>query len=184
LRRGGAEGFCARHEGIVGRIKVGANFKVELKEKKNRVDLHHEIGIVNRGGKIAVNGFNIGASAAVQRDSPPGDGFLFAHGFAVLSIGWQRDTCPILTREGPARWFIRMFSAYFLADGDVDQLVKHLMIFLALLYTCIITAQTLFEIPIAEAQAYHGDCVIQSSLPCASPLIFARRKQVSLKAPS
>ena len=39
-----------------------------------------------------MNGFNIGASAAVQRDSPPGDGFLFAHGFAVLSIGWQWDT--------------------------------------------------------------------------------------------
>ena len=49
------------------------------------------------------------------------------------------------------------FSMSF--EGDVGQLVKHLMTFLALLYTYI-TAQTLFEIAIAEAQAYDGDCVI------------------------
>ena len=66
---------------------------------------------------------------------------------------------PIILRQGPARWFIRMLSAYFLVDGDVDQLLKHVMTFLAVLYTCI-TARTLSEIPIAEAQTYHGDCVI------------------------
>jgi hypothetical protein len=52
-----------------------------------------------------------------------------------------------------------MLSAYFLVDGDIDQLLKHVMTFLAVLYTCI-TARTLSEIPIAEAQTYHGDCVI------------------------
>ena len=33
---------------------------------------------------------------------------------------------PIILRQGPARWFIliRMMSAYFLVDGDVDQLLK------------------------------------------------------------
>ena len=66
------------------------------------------VDIVNRGRKISVTAFNIGASGAVQRDSPPGDGFLFAHGFAVLSLGWQwvslqRDTSVCRAHHGG--WF-------------------------------------------------------------------------------
>ena len=49
------------------------------------------VDVVNRGRKIAVKDFNAGVPATVQRDSPHGDGFLFSHGFAVLSIGWQWD---------------------------------------------------------------------------------------------
>ncbi len=70
------------------------------------------VDVVNRGRKIAVKDFNVGADATVQRDSPPGDGFLFAHGFSVLSIGWQWDVyssesllglrAPELTANGAA----------------------------------------------------------------------------------
>ena len=82
---------------------------------------------------------------------------------------------PIILRQGPARWFIRMMSAYFLVDGDVDQLLKHVMTFLAVLYACI-TARTLSEIPIAEAQAYNGDCVkgIQTDLLAAKGILLAK----------
>ena len=57
------------------------------------------------------------------------------------------------------------FSMSF--EGDVGQLVKHLMTFLALLYTYI-TAQTLFEIASAGAHAYDGDCVIVALNLCPS----------------
>ena len=50
------------------------------------------VDVCNRGRKIAVKDFCHGAPSAVQRDSRPGDGFLFHHGFAVLSLGWQWDT--------------------------------------------------------------------------------------------
>jgi hypothetical protein len=50
------------------------------------------VDVCNRGRKIAVKDFNLGTSAAVQRESEPGDGFLFRQGLAVLSVGWQWDT--------------------------------------------------------------------------------------------
>ena len=54
---------------------------------------------------------------------------------------------------------LKTLSAYFLVGGDVEQLVKGLMNYLAFIYAYI-TAQTLFRIVIAEAQEYDGDCVI------------------------
>ena len=70
------------------------------------------VDVVNRGRKIAVKDFNIGVDPAVQRDTPPGDGFLFSSGFAVLSMGWQWDVyssdsllgmqAPLLTAHGRA----------------------------------------------------------------------------------
>jgi hypothetical protein len=52
---------------------------------------------------------------------------------------------------------VSVFSV--LVGGDVEQLVKGLMNYLAFIYAYI-TAQTLFRIVIAEAQEYDGDCVI------------------------
>ena len=40
---------------------------------------------------MAVNTFNRVPPGQPSRDQPPGDGFLFNHGFSVLSIGWQWD---------------------------------------------------------------------------------------------
>ena len=54
---------------------------------------------------------------------------------------------------------LKTLSAYFLVGGDVEQLVKGLMNYLAFIYAYI-TAQTLFRVAIAEAQEYDGDCVI------------------------
>ena len=50
------------------------------------------VDVVNRGRKMAVNTFNrVAPSPAPTREQPPGDGFLFRHGFSVVSIGWQWD---------------------------------------------------------------------------------------------
>ncbi len=49
------------------------------------------VDVVNRGRKVAVNTFNRVPPSAPSREQPPGDGFLFRHGFSVLSIGWQWD---------------------------------------------------------------------------------------------
>lgn len=49
------------------------------------------VDVVNRGRKMAVNTFNRVPPGPPSRELPPGDGFLFRHGFSVLSIGWQWD---------------------------------------------------------------------------------------------
>ncbi len=49
------------------------------------------VDVVNRGRKVAVNTFNRVPPSAPSREQPPGDGFLFRHGFSILSIGWQWD---------------------------------------------------------------------------------------------
>ncbi len=49
------------------------------------------VDVVNRGRKVAVNTFNRVPPSAPSRQQPPGDGFLFRHGFSILSIGWQWD---------------------------------------------------------------------------------------------
>jgi hypothetical protein len=50
------------------------------------------VDIVNRGRKRAVGTFNRAPATQPESwDIPPGDGFLFRHGYAVVSIGWQWD---------------------------------------------------------------------------------------------
>ena len=53
------------------------------------------VDVVNRGRKVAVNTFNrVPPAPAPTFEQPAGDGFLFRHGFAVVSIGWQWDVYP------------------------------------------------------------------------------------------
>ncbi len=50
------------------------------------------VDVVNRGGRRVVRTFNRApAPAPGSRDVHPGDGFLFNHGYSVVSIGWQWD---------------------------------------------------------------------------------------------
>ncbi len=50
------------------------------------------VDIVNRGRKRVVSTFNRTAAPAQEsREILPGDGFIFRHGYAVVSIGWQWD---------------------------------------------------------------------------------------------
>ena len=49
------------------------------------------VDVVNRGRKRIVSTFNRASDPADTWEIPPGDGFLFHHGFSVVSIGWQWD---------------------------------------------------------------------------------------------
>lgn len=69
------------------------------------------VELPNRGRRRLVPVLNRApADAAVSREAHPGDGFLFAHGFTVVSIGWQWDvsrsdsmmglSAPLAMRDG------------------------------------------------------------------------------------
>ncbi|MDP6718269.1 MAG: hypothetical protein QGF59_06435, partial [Pirellulaceae bacterium] len=49
------------------------------------------VELPNRGRRRIVANFNGGPPLDPARDVHPGDGFLFRHGFTVVSIGWQHD---------------------------------------------------------------------------------------------
>ncbi len=49
------------------------------------------VELPNRGRRRAVPILNRAGGAVPTEDVPPGDGFLFRHGFTVASIGWQWD---------------------------------------------------------------------------------------------
>ena len=63
------------------------------------------VDVVNRGRKRVVNTFNrASATTADTCEIPPGDGFLFHHGFSVVSVGWQWDvyrSAALLGLEAP-----------------------------------------------------------------------------------
>ncbi|MEE9253798.1 MAG: alpha/beta hydrolase domain-containing protein, partial [Pseudomonadales bacterium] len=72
---------CARFEADFSLIKP-----VDLTRTPRRL----LVELPNRGRKRAADTFNrTGAPASAS--PPPGDGFLFNHGFSVASIGWQWD---------------------------------------------------------------------------------------------
>lgn len=50
------------------------------------------VDVVNRGGPLTPRLNRARAGGA--REMPPGDGFLFRHGFSVAAIGWQWDVLP------------------------------------------------------------------------------------------
>jgi hypothetical protein len=69
------------------------------------------VELPNRGRRRVVPVLNLAPSdAPVSREAHPGDGFLFAHGFTVVSIGWQWDvsrsdsmmglSAPLAMRDG------------------------------------------------------------------------------------
>ena len=60
------------------------------------------VDVPNRGRRLAFSQFNR-APPGELRDDPcaPGDGFLFRHGFALASIGWQWDIAEGLVLDAP-----------------------------------------------------------------------------------
>ena len=74
-----------------GRVRFRSDFTL-LTPQEAGSNLKLLVDVVNRGRKMAVNTFNrVPPSPAPTREQPPGDGFLFRHGFSVASIGWQWD---------------------------------------------------------------------------------------------
>lgn len=75
-----------------GRVRFRADFTLIVPEMPTRGSRRLIVDVVNRGRRRAVSTFNRApAPAEESREVHPGDGFLFRHGYAVVSIGWQWD---------------------------------------------------------------------------------------------
>ncbi len=78
-----------------GRVRFSADLTVLAPVDAARGNRALLLELPNRGRRRVVALFNrSGAAAAGSVDIPPGDGFLFRHGFTVASIGWQWDVPP------------------------------------------------------------------------------------------
>jgi hypothetical protein len=75
-----------------GRVQFRADFTLLTPQNPELGNRRLLVDVVNRGRKRVVLTFNrVPTNTPVSREIPPGDGFLFQHGFAVVSIGWQWD---------------------------------------------------------------------------------------------
>ena len=73
------------------------------------------IDVPNRGRRLAFSLFNRARPGQLLKDPcAPGDGFLFRHGFALASIGWQWDVAEGLSLDAP----VALREGHTI-DGDV-----------------------------------------------------------------
>ena len=73
------------------------------------------VDVPNRGRRLAFSQFNRAPPGQLLEDPcAPGDGFLFRHGFALASIGWQWDIAEGLGLDAP-----EAFREGRAIDGDV-----------------------------------------------------------------
>ena len=86
-----------------GRVRFRADFSVIAPVDPAKRSRNLLVELPNRGRRGVVNAINM-AGAGVSASPPPGDGFLFNHGFTVVSIGWQWDVYrgdPMMGLEAP-----------------------------------------------------------------------------------
>lgn len=75
-----------------GRVQFQADFSLLTPQTPSRGNRRLLVDIVNRGRKRAVATFNRASNPPDGSPAiPPGDGFLFRHGYSVVAIGWQWD---------------------------------------------------------------------------------------------
>lgn len=73
-----------------GRVRFRCDFVLIAPVDASRGNGRLIVDVVNRGRPRVIPTFNRVVSPA-PLDLPPGDGFLFRHGYSVVSIGWQWD---------------------------------------------------------------------------------------------
>jgi hypothetical protein len=75
-----------------GQVRFQADFTLLKPLDTSRGNYRLLVDVVNRGRMRAVPTLNMApAPPDGSREIPPGDGFLFTQGYAVVSIGWQWD---------------------------------------------------------------------------------------------
>ena len=88
-----------------GRVVFRADYTLLAPQDPDRGNRRLIVDVVNRGRRRAVDTFNRASDPAEgSGDIPEGDGFLFHHGYAVVSIGWQWDVYgskDLLALEAP-----------------------------------------------------------------------------------
>lgn len=75
-----------------GRVRFRSDLILLAPTERGRGNGSVIVDVVNRGGPLTPR-LNR-AQPRDAREMPPGDGFLFRHGFAVAAIGWQWDVLP------------------------------------------------------------------------------------------
>lgn len=94
-----------------GRVHFQSDFSVVMPVDPDRGNQTAVVELPNRGRRRVVPMLNrVPASAPVRREADCGDGFLFTHGFTVVSLGWQWDVhrtedmmglqAPLAERDG------------------------------------------------------------------------------------
>lgn len=75
-----------------GLVEFSADLSIVMPADPVRGNRRAIVELPNRGRRRVVAMMNCAPhDAAVAREAPPGDGFLFERGFTVVSIGWQWD---------------------------------------------------------------------------------------------
>ncbi len=75
-----------------GRVCFRCDFALLVPQIPHNGNRRLIVDVVNRGRKRVVGTFNRAAPTLEgSPEIPPGDGFLFRHGYSVVSIGWQWD---------------------------------------------------------------------------------------------
>src|SRR5262249_26801192 len=75
-----------------GLVEFAADFSIVMPVDSARGNGRAIVELPNRGRRRVVAIFNCAPhDAPIEREAPPGDGFVFERGFTVVSIGWQWD---------------------------------------------------------------------------------------------
>ncbi|MGE3537122.1 MAG: alpha/beta hydrolase domain-containing protein [Candidatus Tectimicrobiota bacterium] len=74
-----------------GLVRFQADFSLLIPQNPSRGNRRLIVDVVNRGRIRVVPLFNRAVVVEGSADIPPGDGFVFRHGYSVASIGWQWD---------------------------------------------------------------------------------------------
>ena len=75
-----------------GRVRFRSDLILLMPAEAGRSNGSLIVDVVNRGGPLTPRLNRARPSDA--REMPPGDGFLFRHGYSVAAIGWQWDVLP------------------------------------------------------------------------------------------
>ena len=75
-----------------GRVRFQSDFRLLIPQDTATGNRRLIVDVVNRGRGLAVSSFNRAPMPSENSaDIPYGDGFLFRHGYSIVSIGWQWD---------------------------------------------------------------------------------------------
>src|SRR5215204_5806625 len=75
---------------VPGRVEFSSDLYI-LRPKAPRGNGAALVDILNRGNKIALNGFNRGGSPDPATDNDLGDRFLMRFGYTLVWVGWEFD---------------------------------------------------------------------------------------------
>ena len=103
---------------VAGRVEFSSDFFLTRPLDPSRSNGSVLVEVPNRGSRSGLRVFNRGGRADPETEADMGDGFLFRHGFTMMSVGWEFDApkssgamrikVPVATEQGkPIRGIVR-----------------------------------------------------------------------------